>query len=112
MSKEFKRLELVEGDVKIELEHIGEGFCGDFNKDDPDDSPLMRFWAYQLEDGEWDEVENSSYCCQLPATAPKKLLEKALALIVKIYAPAIRSGKNIKSTGEKLSWLSLDDISE
>ena len=47
--------------VSVELEHIGEGFDGDYDDTNPDDKPLLRFTVL-LNDS---QVDDASYCTAL-----------------------------------------------
>ena len=40
---DWLHLEYEEGGVRVCWEDIGEGICGDYDPDDPDDIPLLRF---------------------------------------------------------------------
>ena len=52
---------LEEDGIRVEWEDIGEGICGDYNPEDPDDIPLLRFSVSILLDGQWEAVEDASY---------------------------------------------------
>jgi hypothetical protein len=63
--------------IKVELEYIGEGFDGDFDESDPTDQPLIRFRVFDFQNLSGRVEENSffdSYCTQIPATMPLRLL--------------------------------------
>jgi hypothetical protein len=118
-------LELTRGDVRVELEWIGEGWCGDYDAEDPDDDPLLRFSVYgrqkalpedsglevlRDEDAEWVPFADASYCTQLPATLPEAEQRKALEYLMdEVYAPA-SAGHPIKKLCEGLSWTSPETI--
>lgn len=81
------------GDLRMELEHMGEGYNGDYDEDDPDDVPLLRFafMSRRLDaplgedDGEeWEELELGSYCIEVDAREPWDL---RAALALKIFTP-------------------------
>lgn len=100
---------LVRNDVKIEWVNLGEGYDGDYDKDNPEDVNLLRFDVSVFKDGEWHEVEDGSYCTQVPATTNKKLLEKILASFMNyIYDDVVGFGK-AKRKCEMLSWTSPDN---
>ena len=61
---------LEEDGIRVEWEDIGEGICGDYNPEDPDDHPLLRFSVSILLDGQWEAVEDASYCTQMPVDTP------------------------------------------
>jgi hypothetical protein len=82
------------GLVAVEFVDLGEGYNGDYDPEDPEDTKLLRFDAYikrtpsttfneenGLEDndqddykGGWAMRENSSFCTQVPADTPKETL--------------------------------------
>jgi len=43
-------------DVRVELEWIGEGYEGDYDPEDPEDVPLLRFTVYRREGDWWEQV--------------------------------------------------------
>lgn len=106
---------IIPGKVRVSIGWIGEGNSGDYNENDPDDVPLLRFDAYDLtahEDttkctGFYDccRGHDSSYCTQLPATLPKPVLESVCHEI----AEAIADEENWKRRLEELSWLDRAD---
>lgn len=105
-------MEYIRGDIKIEFEHIGEGWSGDYDPDDPDDVRLLRFTVYKIDFGEWSPIDDASYCTMLPVDTPKKSLHKALKLIMDIIYFDATTGHSIKKKSEALSWLSPDVFEE
>jgi hypothetical protein len=95
-----------QGRNRVLLEDIGEGLSGDYDPDDPTDTPLLRFSIDERNDvGEWCDVNNASYCTQLPATINEAMGQYALDYIIQNVANPITSGTH-KRICEKLSWLS------
>lgn len=106
-----------DGFLRVDWSNIGEGYCGDFDEDDPEDENLLRFDVYvrnpsygeNAEDWEkWDTVEDASYCTLMPATADKETLEKAIRSIFAEYRRAITQypiNFSVKKMGETLSWI-------
>ena len=98
--------------IRIELVNIGEGVCGDYDPEDPDDINLLRFDAsIKNNDGEWEEIEDASYCTRLRADADIEQLKKAATMIHNSYRSEISSyesylnGPSVKKLGEELSWI-------
>ena len=92
-----------------------EGISGDYNADDPNDVNLLRFdISYNtnppdVEDYEWEGVEDACYCTQVEADEPVENLLKLLWIIFKEYKnvlPAYLQGSSVKKLGEGLSYLS------
>jgi hypothetical protein len=123
-------LSLTRGNVRVELEFIGEGDCGDHSPEDPDDEPLLRFTILGLRkradgkgrglrcddgleggaEGEWAPFYDACYCTQLPATLPEAEQRKALRYLMDEVFDRARDGQPIKKLCERLSWISTDWI--
>ena len=92
--------------VRVELEDIGEGRSGDYDAEDPDDVPLMRFTVLKLEkDGSWEPVDDASYCTQIPAYTSPADMERLAQLILVSVEDAVLAGKSVKKRCEELSWI-------
>ena len=106
---ERRLLTLTRTDVRVVLEHIGEGYSGDYDPADPDDAELVRFTVEQLVAGDWQPVECGSYCTHLLATASPGVLAPAAAAIADAVEEPLRAGEAIKARCEALSWLCVAD---
>ena len=92
--------------VSVELEHIGEGFNGDYDETDPDDKPLLRFTVL-LDDS---QIDDASYCTALSDDISDDDKKKVASYILDmVYDDAIR-GYSIKKICERLSWVSIKDL--
>jgi hypothetical protein len=98
---------LVKGEVRIELESIGEGYNGDYNPDDIEDEELLRFYVQKKENGEWVDVADASYCTLFPASATEDEKRRGLEFLMDNFYDAVMSGKSVKKIGERMSWISL-----
>jgi hypothetical protein len=106
---EFEELILEQGDKRVTWEWIGEGNEGDYNPDDPDDEPLLRFSCSKYTgDGEWEGMEDASYCTALPITTPRRYLAIAASIVLE----AIDTNSSYKRELEHLSWFCLSDFEE
>ena len=101
----FTDLEIIQGDVKIVWEWLGEGWSGDYNEKDPQDSPLLRFSCFRRVSGVWEEVDDGSYCTRLPLSTLPEHLEMAANSII----DAVNSSWP-KRRLEELSWLCPKDF--
>jgi len=101
-------LSLIRSKVRVEFENIGEGRCGDYDPEDPDDVNLLRFSVYEWGVGGWSAVEDASYCTQLPADTSKEILELAAVRIMNKIGHVVRSGDSVKKMCEELSWMGPD----
>lgn len=99
-------MELVRDNVRVELEHIGEGWQGEYDETDPDDTPLLRFTVSKLVDGEWQEVNDASYCTQLPDSISEDDRNRVMQYIMEHVYSSVMSGISIKRMCEHMSWLS------
>ena len=103
---------LIRGNVKVEWVNLGEGNDGNYDKNDPDDVNLLRFDVSKRENkrSPWEEVDDASYCTQVPASAtPKQKRELLETLMSNFYNP-VTAGHSVKKMGERLSWICLDDL--
>jgi hypothetical protein len=97
--------------VRVDLEWIGEGVSGDFDPDDPNDVPLLRFTVYRREVESatgWTQVSDASYCTNLPATAPRAILAHAIKRIYDEVAAEVEEDNDVKRLCENLSHISPD----
>jgi hypothetical protein len=106
MAKEFKEIEVICGDKRVTWEYIGEGNEGDYNPDDPEDTPLLRFSCDKMVDGAWEGMENASYCTQMPINSSRRDLLIAAGIILE----AIDTDASYKRDLERLSWLCTSDF--
>ena len=103
----------IENDVvRADWYDAGEGICGDYNPEDPDDIPLLRFDIYKKEGEDWVEVDDASYCTRMPVTENLEILTRSLYIIFKEYNNVLKDDPDasVKKLGESLSWISPDDL--
>jgi hypothetical protein len=104
--------------VKVELEHIGEGMSGDFDPDNADDAPLLRFTVLQrieVDHGdrvmsEWEQVDDASYCTLLRAdtiTSPQAV--QAMSMVMNAVHGPLMGSMSIKKACERLSWMRVEN---
>lgn len=111
MYKEKVTADFAENDlIRVEWYNADEGWCGDYNPEDPEDQNLLRFDVYIKRDGFWDPVEDASYCTRMPADTCPDILKAALRMLLKEYTEALRSDPecSVKKLGEAMSWMSPD----
>lgn len=91
----------------VEFTYIGEGLCEEYNEDDPDDIPLIRFYVLEKnKDGEWEDMEDGSYCTLLPTDTPVILLENFAGII----NSRIEDSYSPRKTLEELTWVTVNDL--
>ena len=98
------------GNYKIVFVDIGEGLNGEYNPDDPDDIPLLRFDSYTLVNDDWEPIDDGSYCTQVRADAEDRVLDTLAATIAIGLADACKNGSSPKRYLERMSWISEKDI--
>lgn len=112
-----------DGMVKVEWTDLGEGTCGDYNPDDPEDIALLRYDAWvrvtgtnmdeirglenNYEGDEWGYKENGSYCTLTPVDTHGPVLERLAQIIANELANNLDNG-GWKSTAERMSYVSPD----
>lgn len=67
MPDELHHYEVSSEHWRVVAEYIGEGYSGDYDEEDPDDKPLMRYDFFRQ--GEEEEAVDS-YCTLMPTTNP------------------------------------------
>lgn len=111
-------IEVSKGDVKVCLEYIGEGSNGDFINDGID-KPLMRFSVVKKEpcdddidhpDWNWVEVDDSSYCTQIPVDTDKTIMTELASIILNRVQESVMDEDSIKKLCQELSWIDEDWI--
>ena len=98
------------GMVKVEFEWIGEGWDGDYDEEDPDDTPLLRFSVYRLDGHVWEAIDDASYCTRMPATSDVELVMDAAQYVMDRIEYLVLNDYSIKKACEHLSWIHPDWI--
>lgn len=108
----------VDGRVKVEWTYIGEGVCGDYDPDDPNDIPLMRFDAYvntnlvdlytisldnDPDEEGWAMPQDSSYCTYVAESTDSDVLRAYAIMIAETLSDALDNG-TWKRSAEECSW--------
>lgn len=98
---------LTKGDLKVEFEYIGEGYCEDYDPTDPDDVQLLRFSVYQ----DNEQLDNGSYCTLMPADTPKAIIDHALRFLMREVENSLEGG-SFKRAMEYCSWMEPADFAK
>ena len=123
---------LIRDDVMVEWVELGEGYSGDYDESDPDDTELLRFdisvganvareWisngrGYVFMNGEPDEVidgefypmMDGSYCTEFPAASTPAQRKAGLTIIMnKVYDDAIIG---YDRSAQEASWISFANL--
>jgi len=103
----FESMFLTRGTLRVEWEWLGEGNSGDYDPADKDDNPLIRFTVSKrvpCSEERWEQIDDGSYCTQLPVTTSLSDLVKAAVSILEAAEQP-----SPKKRFEELSWLETDD---
>lgn len=101
---EFQDLVVTRKNVRVTWEDIGEGLSGDYDNTDSDDVPLLRFSCDRKVDGDWEQIDDGSYCTRCPTNTPRKSLRRfAKEILDACEQPSP------KRRLEELSWLCPED---
>ena len=103
--------QLTENYVRVTFANLWEGVSGDYDPEDPEDTPFLRFDVERWNGFDWEPVEDASYCTTISAyvypsvKADKERLEGLLRTIIDTVGDDVRAGIPIKKKCEELSWL-------
>jgi len=97
--------ELTANGVTVELDDIGEGLSGDYDPEDKDDVPLLRFTVSKLTTFGNEPVDDASYCTQVPTNITIVEATKILGAIMNEVFEPVTQGHSIKKMCERLSWI-------
>lgn len=118
-------IEATHGDLHLHLEYEGEGFNGEYQSEDPNDQPLLRFRLFirgelaktlseTIRDVEYDpatpdswmDFPNGSYCTNINAQIgdeqAQRLADQMVITIAEVYATG---NIPLKRICERLSWI-------
>ena len=100
----------IPGEVKVTIGYYDEGWCGDYDEDDPDDTPLLRFDAYDLReyDNAYDSRswQDASFCTQIVGATPLPLLDS----FCQALAEELEGRSEWKHLLEEWSWTSTAEL--
>src|ERR1035438_10070773 len=96
---------LIRGDLRLDWDELGEGISGDYDPDNPADVELLRFTLYHIEDNEWAEIDDASYCTNVSVATDTVGRQRLLVGLMDEFFPAAGSGNSVKKLAERLSWI-------
>ena len=105
-----KDIELIKGDLKVEIVSIGEGLSGDYDPDDPDDVELLRFYCSQRTKDGFEDFDDASYCTRVPASTDTVLVERMAEVIMRELERAVDGGGSPKKPMEQMSWITVEEL--
>ena len=89
---------------------LARGFSGDYDPDDPDDVPLVRFSCLKREGKEFEAIDDTSYCTRIPIDTERDVLKHLAEVVMKELKRAIEGGGNPKKAMEYMSWVTADEL--
>lgn len=94
---------------KIIFEHIGEGYDGDYNPEDPIDRPLLRCDIYKKDNID-ETIRDGSFCTNIPENTDVSLLIKTM---LDHLEELLSDGSSLSKSMSMYSWYSeKDDFSQ
>ena len=106
----FKPVELIENGLRVDIDYIGEGWSGDYDPEDPEDEPLVRFSCFKQEKGEWVELDDASYCTRVSKFEKQSVFEKLASAVMRELDRAASGGSNPKRAMEQMSWVTAEEL--
>ena len=102
------------GNVRVVFVNLGEGYSGDYNPNDPDDEPLLRFDVYAQFGDTWASIDDGSYCTCFSARADSELQKKAVEKILNAVYPvlSVNPHASVKHVLEPMTFISDVDFEE
>jgi hypothetical protein len=98
-----------QGTCLIEWYDAGEGWNGDYDPEDKNDVALLRFDVYAWDNDQgWMEVEDASYCTQVPVDTPPLVRQYLLEILMEEIGPEVDQDHSVKKICERLSWIEPD----
>jgi hypothetical protein len=108
----FTDIEVIKDNIRLVWEDIGEGWSGDYNDEDPDDTPLLRFsidWRENA-NSDWEGLDDASYCTGLPIDTDADTLCEYAESIIASLSSTKEKPTGYKRTLERWSWLGIEDL--
>lgn len=95
---------------QVEWTWIGEGYYGDWDRDNSTDDPLLRFYVlrWDKEEEEYVEMEDASYCTLLVADEVPDYLLKLMS--DKIADAVVYSSVSYKRRLEELTGVTKEEL--
>jgi len=91
---------------RLYWEFMDEGYCGDFDPTDEEDSPLLRFTIVIVEDdGNEIPLEDASYCTLNDVSTSREDLVKFGTRILALLATKYDNDYGYKHELEEISWV-------
>jgi hypothetical protein len=102
-----EELALIKDDVKVVWENIGEGYFGDYDKNDPEDENLLRYSVYRKINEEWEQVDDASYCTMVAANNDSSYLYMLLKILMLEFYDVLHDNPyaSVKKLAESMSWI-------
>jgi hypothetical protein len=102
-----EEMELIKDNVKVCWINLGEGVCGDYDEEDPDDINLLRYDVYVNDGDYWEAVDDASYCTNVSADTDNDELLRLLNILLNEFYNALHddTSVSVKKLGERMSWI-------
>jgi hypothetical protein len=100
---QFKEITAENTSFRVSLNWIGEGISGDFDKQNKDDKPLIRFNFDVKEDEQWTPLDDASYCTPFTIHTPPAILQILAERLLFDFSFCVAKGSSVKKICEHLS---------
>ena len=97
---------IIRNNVRIDWVNLGEGNDGDYDPTDKYDENLLRFDVYRYDGKEWTAIEDGSYCTQVTANTPIRVLKDHLRHFMDTIYDDVSAHGKAKRLCESISWTS------
>ena len=103
-----EEMEFIKDNVKVCWVNLGEGHCGDYDENNPDDENLLRFDVYVFNGNDWEVVDDASYCTCVTAETDDGELMRMLRILMSEFYNVLHHDiyASVKKLGERMSWIS------
>ena len=109
----FLDIDLRRGNHRVVIEYIGEGRSGDYDPEDPEDRPHLRFACFEHDgvtddldcDDCWEHITDGSYCTLLTTDVPLQEIVRFAGILMDV----LENNENPRKELEGLTWWRPDE---
>jgi hypothetical protein len=112
MLTEHTPFRIIQDAVRIDWDTEGEGWGGDYDPTDPNDEELLRFTVFRFDDGEWQVVDDASYCTAFPVATSREEKMAGLAYLMGEFHGPVSAGERVRKLAQQLSNISQQWVSD
>jgi len=107
---DFEPVQLIQGNVMVEWNWVGQGLSGGYQEEDPGDIPMLSFTicscpCLDTSCRHWEPIPNASYGTQIPLDTPRAVLKRLAQKIMDRVYDEIQAGHPITNLCQDLSHI-------